>query len=231
MRNQHDLKPKQKKILRAYHEYQQENDRPGSFRDIAGRLEIAHSNVKYHADQMVAKGYLDSLGSGSRGFQVTGKGRQMLGLAASSLSRAIGRILRLPISGDIVAGEPVHLGNDGFGTYDEDDEIVVDSAMLPSRVDELYALRVRGESMIDALINDGDIVILQKCSIEQVRNGDTVAAFLRDEHEMTLKEFYWEKSRQVRLQPKNPTMDPIYVAGSNLEIHGKLVYVQRSLTV
>ena len=92
----------------------------------------------------------------------------------------------------------------------------------------LYALQVSGDSMIDALINDGDIVIIKHQS--EVVNGDLVAAWLRTEKETTLKRFYWEKGQnRVRLQPANPTMKPIYVHPSNLEIQGKVIAVIRQV--
>ena len=88
----------------------------------------------------------------------------------------------------------------------------------------LYALRVQGTSMIDALINDGDIVVLKKQA--HCDNGDTVAVWLRDEKETTLKKFYNEGTR-VRLQPANSTMEPIYATPDNVEVQGKLVTVVR----
>jgi repressor LexA len=80
--------------------------------------------------------------------------------------------------------------------------------------------------MIDALINDGDIVVMEAASTAE--NGEMVAAWIRDREETTLKRFYHERD-QVRLQPANPTMDPIYVAPDNVEIQGKVVAVIRSL--
>jgi repressor LexA len=80
--------------------------------------------------------------------------------------------------------------------------------------------------MVDALINDEDIVVLRHQ--ETCENGDTVAVWLKDERETTLKKFYNEGSR-VRLQPANVTMEPIYTNPANVEIQGKLVTVIRSI--
>ena len=80
--------------------------------------------------------------------------------------------------------------------------------------------------MIDALIDDGDVVII-KPSIT-VNNGETVVAWLKDEEETTLKKFYFEGS-QVRLQPANTTMDPIYCSAENVEVRGKVVSVIRQM--
>jgi len=101
------------------------------------------------------------------------------------------------------------------------DDIVTD----PDRV---YALEVRGTSMIDALIDDGDIVIMRHQ--QTAENGDMVAAWLKDEKATTLKRIYWERDRSlVRLQPANPLMDPIYVHPGDLEIQGKVIGVIRRL--
>jgi repressor LexA len=91
----------------------------------------------------------------------------------------------------------------------------------------IYALQVKGDSMIDALINDGDIVIMKPET--EPRNGDLVAAWLIAEKETTLKRFYREDRGKVRLQPANPTIDPIYVDASNLQIQGKVIAVIRQV--
>ena len=91
----------------------------------------------------------------------------------------------------------------------------------------MYALEVKGDSMIDALIHDGDIVIMKRQS--DVNNGDLVAAWLKNEKETTLKRFYRESSDLVRLQPANPTIQPIYVHASNLDIQGKVIAIVRQL--
>ena len=79
--------------------------------------------------------------------------------------------------------------------------------------------------MVDALINDGDVVVLKQQ--ETCENGETVAVWLKDERETTLKRFYLEGDR-VRLQPANTSMDPIYTAADNVEVQGRLVTVLRS---
>lgn len=88
----------------------------------------------------------------------------------------------------------------------------------------LFALKVRGTSMIDAMVDDGDIVVMKKQS--EAKNGDMVAARLVDRDEMTLKYFHLESNR-VRLQPANPALDPIYTPATNLEIQGRVVAVIR----
>jgi repressor LexA len=94
------------------------------------------------------------------------------------------------------------------------------------RTGGLFGLRVRGHSMVDALIGDGDIVVLKHQ--ETCENGETVAVWLESEAETTLKTFYLEGA-QVRLQPQNATMDPIYTPAENVRIMGKLVSVIRTI--
>jgi repressor LexA len=112
---------------------------------------------------------------------------------------------------------------------DELDGVDVARSLLPlgEKGTELFALKVKGDSMIDAMVNDGDIVIMKRT--EQASNGDMVAIWLPRQDETTLKYFYKEKDR-YRLQPANPTMGPIYVNKNEpLEIKGKVVMVIRSV--
>ena len=88
-----------------------------------------------------------------------------------------------------------------------------------------YALRVEGTSMIDALINDGDIVILEPT--RSCDDGEMVAVWLKAENETTLKKFFHEGSR-IRLQPMNATMQPIYTTPDNVEVQGRVLSSIRS---
>jgi repressor LexA len=94
-----------------------------------------------------------------------------------------------------------------------------------NRITDVYALKVRGTSMIDALIDDGDIVLLRQQPTAE--NGQTVAVRLLDENAVTLKQFYNEGER-IRLQPANQTMEPIFTNPDNVIIHGRVVGVLRS---
>jgi repressor LexA len=95
--------------------------------------------------------------------------------------------------------------------------------MLPGRSDELFALRVNGDSMIDAMVKDGDIVVMRKQ--QTANNGDMVAVWLRN-GTTTLKHFHHEGTR-IRLQPANPTMDAIYAAPEEVQVQGKVMMVVR----
>lgn len=139
-------------------------------------------------------------------------------------------VFRIPILGPIAAGLPIPVP-DAQVAYigDEINGVDVARSLLPERekARELFALQVQGDSMIDAMINDGDIVILKRTV--EARNGEMVAIWLPEKDETTLKYFFKEKDR-YRLQPANPTMSPIFVAkDSPLEIKGKVVMVIRKL--
>jgi len=130
--------------------------------------------------------------------------------------------VHIPLLGWIVASDPVPVPGEYFPPLDTV-ELTRD---IVRGQEGLYALQVKGESMIDALINDGDIVVMRHQ--KEAENGDLVAVWLKGEKETTLKRFYLEGGR-VRLQPANPRMEPIYVHPSDVEIQGKVVAVIRQL--
>jgi repressor LexA len=92
--------------------------------------------------------------------------------------------------------------------------------------DGVYALKVKGSSMVDALINDGDIILMQYVNV--VENGEMAAVWLKAEKEVTLKKIYNEGSR-IRLQPANAQMQPIYTQPDNIEIQGRVIAVIRQM--
>ena len=133
-------------------------------------------------------------------------------------------ILKVPLLGRIAAGLPIPVPDSDFSLFaGESVELTRD---IVKEEEGIYALEVRGDSMIDALINDGDVVVMKHQ--QEANNGDLVAVWLKDEKETTLKRFYHEGSR-VRLQPANPTMEPIFVDTSNVEVQGKVIVVIRQL--
>jgi repressor LexA len=127
---------------------------------------------------------------------------------------------RIPVMGTIAAGLPIEAFSDA-DTYVE---------VSGFREDELFALRVRGKSMIEDLIDDGDVVVCRRQN--SANDGDTVVALITsgptESGEATLKRFYRETGR-VRLQPRNSSMEPIYVAPEDLTIQGKVVTVIREM--
>ena len=128
-------------------------------------------------------------------------------------------LITVPLLGRIAAGKPIPVPEDSFSG-----EMLEMARDLVPGGDNVYALQVRGNSMIDALINDGDIVLLQYQRTANDR--DMIAAWLVKEEETTLKRYFHEGNR-IRLQPENSQMAPIYVDPANLEIQGKVVAVIR----
>ncbi len=229
MNDELKLSVRQKGMLHYIHDSLEDESRPPTIREIGGALKISSTSVvNYNLNRLRDKGLLERDRTVSRGLRLTDAAFQVLGLAVSSADSAVTSVaaqlqnlVRVPILGNIVAGEPIDITNDTFDTYDEDDVVELSNTMLPARKDTLFALRVDGYSMIDDMITDGDIVILQQQEIAQ--DGDIVAAWVEGEG-TTLKRFYREHEQGlIRLQPRNPSMEPILVAPEDVKIQGKLV--------
>jgi len=223
------LSTRQHGMLHFIHDSIEDESRPPTIREIGGALKISSTSVvNYNLNRLKDKGLLERDRTVSRGLRLTDSAYEFLGLSVASMDSSLNSIstnlknlVRVPILGNIVAGEPIDISHDNFNTYDEEDIVELSSSMLPARKDTLFALRVDGASMIDDMISDGDIVILQQQEIAQ--DGDVVAAWIEGEG-TTLKRFYREPEMGViRLQPRNPTMDPIYVDPDDITIQGKLV--------
>jgi repressor LexA len=141
----------------------------------------------------------------------------------------VDEILSIPVLGRIVASEPIPMPGTDVGYFDPDSSIEIARSLLPGKdnPDDLFALEVQGDSMIDAMVNDGDIVIMKRA--QQAENGEMVAVWLDGKDETTLKYFYKETGG-IRLQPANPNMKPIYVDDpTNLRVMGKVVMVIRKV--
>ena len=225
--NEKPLSKRQQSILQFTRGYMDEHGRPPTIREIGKAVGInSTSVVNYNLGKLEEKGYLDRDPDVSRGLRLTQKAEglaQAVSNTAAAIRTTIDRLVRIPLVGDIVAGKPVTTGNDSFGTYDEEDAVELSRSMLSERPEGLFALRVRGDSMIDAMVNDGDIVIMKPQY--EARNGEMVAVWLRNDT-TTLKHFYNEGDR-VRLQPANPTMDAIYVDAADVQVQGRVLMVLR----
>jgi repressor LexA len=134
-------------------------------------------------------------------------------------------IIEVPLLGAIAAGEPIPAVDSGTWTNRAEETLRLTTDLVGRRGD-IYALKVKGRSMLDALINDGDIVIME--ATQTVADGDTVAVWLKNEQEVTLKKIYREP-RRIRLQPANSEMKAIYTRPENVEVQGKVVAVLRKL--
>lgn len=217
------LSKRQKDILVYLYNCLQEN-RPPTIREICKDVKISSTSVvTYNIRKLEKRGLIDREHKVSRGLGITDKAIDKLRELQMLADEVIGRLRRIPLAGDIVASEPIFMGHDDFSPYDFEDSIEISVDMLAGQRGELYALKVRGESMIDAMVDDGDIVVLERRNV--ANNGDMVAAWLND-GTTTLKYFYREGPR-VRLQPANPTMEAIYVNAADVQIQGKVIMVMR----
>ena len=208
-----DLSRRQRAILEFIEEFLDDNDYPPTIRDIQRDLGISSTSVvDYNLKVLEDRNYIRRNRNISRGIEVVGRaGRRV-------------HTVQIPVIGQIAAGQPIPVPDDAL--HSEGGDVVELSAdFLPDGGRGLFALRVKGHSMIDALINDGDIVLLRRQ--ETCENGDTVAVWLKEQKETTLKRFFLDGER-VRLQPANVTMEPLFTAPNNVEIQGKLVSVIRS---
>ena len=203
------LSARQEKMLAFIEQFIEESGYPPTIREIGKACNISSTSVvNYNLNKLERDGYLMRDREVSRGLR---------------LSEAESSLVRVPLLGRIVAGEPVHIPQEGVAGG-ETIELTRD---IVSAEDDLYALQVHGDSMIDAMINDGDIVILRPH--HNIKNGDMVAVWLTDREETTLKYFYNEGAR-IRLQPANPTMKPIYINDpSVVQVQGKVVAVVRQM--
>ncbi|MFP3879629.1 MAG: transcriptional repressor LexA [Dehalococcoidia bacterium] len=132
----------------------------------------------------------------------------------------------VPLLGTIAAGEPIPVVDSGTWSNQAEETLRVTTDVVGNKGD-IYALKVKGTSMLDALINDGDVVIME--ATQTVEDGEMAAVWLKNEQEVTLKKLYREPER-VRLQPANSEMKSIYTRPDNIEVQGKVVAVLRRLT-
>lgn len=230
------LSERQQNILKYIHEYGTDVGRPPTIREIGQAVNISSTSVvNYNLTKLAERGLVDREADVSRGLRLTDKALIAMNVvtekitekaqqAAEAIEGLVANMVRIPIAGDIVASEPLEMGS----TENFYEDLELSSSMLPDRIktDELFALRVNGDSMIDAMVNHGDVVVMRKAN--QARNGDMVAVWLTPDDTTTLKYFYHEGD-SIRLQPANPTMDPIRVPPENVQIQGKVVIVVRQL--
>ena len=250
MTTKRELRPRQQRILAYIEQFLEENGMPPTVRDIQRGCEI--SGVGETAATLVA--HLPELGRGNGkglcslvGLAPWYSGRYRVDYnlrllerygylkRRSEIARGIELLdetglpvnagsTRVQIVGSIAAGEPIPAFSSEGAAAAAEFDIVEVRPELKKKHGTLFALSVKGTSMIDALIDDGDVVVITPTNTAQ--NGEMVVAWLKEEEEATLKKFYRE-GRRVRLQPANSTMDPIYADADNVEIRGRVVEVLR----
>lgn len=221
MRDKSKLSERQRGILRFMEVYLENYGFPPTIREIGEATGIQSTSVvNYNLNKLVAAGYLARLNRKSRGIRLTAQ-------ATQAQVRKAKQPLRVPLAGVIAAGRPIELPTDPAHHLDPDNAIEV-SPMLLGGADpgDVFALRVKGDSMIDAMISDGDIVLFRRQ--ETASDGEMVAVWLDERNETTLKYFYHE-GECIRLQPAHPTMDPIYVNAASCHVQGRVMSVIRTL--
>ena len=221
------LSTRQQNILQFIWEYNDENGNAPSIREIGKATSISSTSVvNYNLKRLTDLGYLVRKKMVARGLQLTEMARAMFEPKpiVEKIDALVANLFRVPLRGRITAGELIDNSSD-FEIYDEDDSIPIATDMLPSRTDDIFALRVDGDSMIGDMINDGDIVIMEKT--EDVADGKMAAVWVEDDG-TTLKRIYREpKTNEIRLQPSNPTMAAIMKPVNDVRVQGKVLMVLR----
>jgi repressor LexA len=225
------LGPRHQKILKYMESYQKQFGYPPAIREICEETDVSSTSVvNYYLDQLEKWGYIKREKNISRGITLIKDAMdQMMDKTIKPAIQRIDEMLQIPIVGRIVAGLPVPVPASDFNYFDSESVIQIARSMLPTRdkTDDIFALEVQGDSMIDAMVNDGDIVVMRKA--QEARNGDMVAVWLLDKDETTLKYFYKE-GNHVRLQPANKTMQPIIIDDPRtVQVQGKVLLVVRRL--
>ena len=194
------LSDRQQNMLQFIRNYLTEHGRPPTVREIGNAVGISSTSVvDYNLRVLERDGHLKRERELSRGIELPGRGAPSI-----------------PVMGRIAAGEPIEVIEDPTDTVE-----------VPPRFanQDYYALRVKGKSMIEDAIDDGDIVVIKPQKTAD--NGEIVVAIVTSgpfsDGEATLKRLYRERDR-IRLQPANSEMNPIYVKPDDLEIRGKVVH-------
>jgi len=203
-----NLTPRQLEIVKFIRTFVEEHEYAPTMQEIADHLGVSRPTVFEHIEALEARGAIKRKRILSRAIE----------LAPELLSQPREVRLqgaRLPLVGRIAAGAPIEAI--------EETEVLDIESLFRGRTGDVFALQVRGNSMIDEQIRDGDFVIVEKR--DDARNGETVVALI-DDAEATLKKFYHDVGK-VRLQPANPTMKPIFVDPERVRIQGVVIGVLR----
>jgi repressor LexA len=209
------LSERQQRILSFIRDFLEEKGYPPTIRDILRACRISSTSVvDYNLDILEREDYIRRDPEVSRGIELQDR------------RRLRERLVPVPVIGRIAAGEPMPVPAPDNWSILAAAEVVELSQELTRGQEKVYALRVKGTSLVDALIDDGDIVLMQY--VTAAENGELVAVWLKAEGEVTLKRFYREPGR-VRLQPANSQMQPIYAEPANVEVQGKVIAVIRQL--
>ncbi len=232
-----NLSERQKSILAFIAEFVGENNYPPTIREIGTACGISSTSVvKYNLTKLEREKLIRRDKEVSRGLSLAWERLQQVGLAANLIGAPTPRepadnesggplqgLFQIPVLGFIAAGQPIQVETTDHFSADEWLELNESLFRNPA---ELYALRVQGDSMIDASVLDGDIVILRHQ--ERAENGEMVAAWIDNQNETTLKHFYLEGD-QVRLRPANSSYPEMFLPAADVSVKGKVVSVIRQL--
>ncbi len=198
------LTKRQREILDYLAAHVAEHGYAPSFEEIAEAMGYASlATVHEHLSNLEKKGVIRRAYNESRGIEVLDKAR-------------VPGLVELPMLGRVAAGVPIE-------AVDGNDTLAVPEEMLPAS-GRSFVLTVRGDSMIDEQIRDGDYIIVHERST--ARNGETVVALVGGSH-ATVKKLYREKDGRIRLQPANERMDPILVPAEDVTVQGVVIGVMR----
>jgi repressor LexA len=203
------LSDKRQQMLNFIKHYITEKGYSPSIREIAKKCQISSpSMVQYHLKILEQDGYIRRDPSIPRSIR-------LLEFEEGHAS--------VPLLGIIAAGEPIDIpSSDSWKNVAL--EMIEVPVTMAKGLDDIFALKVKGTSMIDALVDDGDTIVLQKS--EEAHNGEMVAVWLVDQAETTLKRIYYD-SKRIRLQPANKQMKPLYYNPGNVRIQGRVIGVIR----
>ena len=220
MKDFEKLSERQRNILRFMDQYIKQHSFPPTIREIGADTGIASTSVvNYNLNKLVNAGFLKRSEAKSRGLRLI---RSFPGSIFRDV-KAAHSVFHIPLYGRIVASEPVNMPEDQY----PEDEIEVPAHMITGvNPAEVFALTVKGDSMMDAMIQDGDVIVLRHTN--EAHNGDMVAVWMTDRNETTLKYFHHEGER-IRLQPAHPSMEPIYVDPQFCQVQGKVLSVMRHI--
>lgn len=198
------LTKRQREILTYLAAYSEQNGFAPSFEEIAENFRYnSLATVHEHLTNLERKGYIKRSYNESRAIEI---------LPTEATPRAI----ELPLLGTVAAGVPIE-------ALEHNETFTVPDAMV-GRGGNHYVLRVRGNSMIEEQIRDGDFVVVNER--QRADNGEMVIAMLNG-NSATVKKYYRERDGRIRLQPANETMQPIYVHENDITIQGIVVGVLR----
>lgn len=204
--------PTRERILNYIRQFLDKRGYAPTVRDIARGCNISTpSVVQHHLNKLESQGHIHRDPEIFRSIQLVERKRES--------------IARVPLMGTIAAGKPIPVPTSDTWTSIPEETLQLTDEVTRGKKG-IYALRVKGFSLIDALVGDGDIVLVQQTST--VEDGEMAAVWLKIEQEVTLKKVYHEAGR-IRLQPANKEMEPMYYPPEDVEIQGRVIGVLRKL--